>query len=52
MPILITLSVILMIMMAIVFVGAFYRWYQLFQDSGNSAGQPWRFRAGTGRVTA
>ena len=31
MPILITLSVILMIMMAIVFVGAFYRWYQLFR---------------------
>jgi carbon starvation protein len=31
MPILIALSVILMIMMAIVFVGAFYRWYQLFQ---------------------
>lgn len=31
MPILITLSVVLMIMMTIVFVGAFYRWYQLFQ---------------------
>jgi carbon starvation protein len=31
MPILITLSAVLMVMMAIVFVAAFYRWYQLFQ---------------------
>jgi len=31
MPILISFSAVLMVMMTIVFVAAFYRWYQLFQ---------------------